>query len=107
MAIAGVFGTGFETILAMTDTLTLSAAQANVNLVYGAASMGAKTLTLPSIAQMVSSQNPFIQVNCPSDGGGSITVAPASGNSILGQVTVAVATGVRYYHDGISRWFPA
>ena len=107
MAIAGVFGSSFETIVKMTDTLTLTAAQANINLIYGAASMGAKTLTLPKVSQMVASQNPFIQVNCPSDGGGSITVAAATGDSILGSVTVAVATGLRYYHDGISRWFPA
>ena len=107
MAIAGVFGSSFETIVAMTDTLTLTAAQANVNLVYGAAGMGAKTLTLPAIAQMVASQNPFIQVTCPSDGGGSITVAGNSVDAIKGQVTVAVATAVRYYHDGIHTWFPA
>lgn len=109
MPAAGVFGSAFETILAMTGTLTMSASQANTNLVYGASGLsGGKTLTLPKISQMVASQNSFIQVSNKSDSGGTITVAPASGDSIIGATSVAAgAVGVRYFHDGISKWFPA
>jgi hypothetical protein len=106
MAIAGVFGTAFETILPMTGTLAMTAAQSNVNLVVGTSGL-AGTLTLPSIAQMVGSQNFFIQVSNKSTSGGTITVAAASGDAIVGATTVLVATGIRYYHDGIHTWFPA
>ncbi len=108
MAIAGVMGTSFETILSMTDNLTLSASQANTNLVYGLSGLsGGKTLTLPKVSQMVASQNFFIQVNNKSSSGGTITVAAASGDAIIGQTTVAVATGLRFFHDGVLTWFPA
>lgn len=109
MPTAGVFGTAFETILPMTDTLTMSATQANTNLVVGTSGLsGGKTLTLPKISQMVASQNFFIQVSNKSNSGGTITVAAASGDSIVGATTVAAgAVGVRYFHDGISQWFPA
>lgn len=109
MPAAGVFGTSFETILAMTDTLAMTAAQANTNLVYGASGLsGGKTLTLPKISQMVASQNLSIQVSNKSDSGGTITVAAASGDSIIGATTVAAgAAGLIFRHDGISKWFPA
>ncbi len=106
MAIAGVFGTAFETILPMTGTLTMTAAQANVNLVVGTSGLAA-TLTLPKVSQMVASQNLFIQVSNKSDSGGTITVAAASGDSIVGTLSVLVATGIRYYHDGLKTWYPA
>lgn len=106
---AGVFGTAFQQILAMTNTLTMSADQADTNLVYGLSGLsGGKTLTLPKISQMVASQNFFIQVSNKSDSGGTITVAAFSGDSIIGATSVAAgAVGVRYFHDGISKWFPA
>lgn len=107
--VAGVFGTAFQQILPMTNTLAMTADQADVNLVYGLSGLsGGKTLTLPAISQMVASQNLFIQVSNKSDSGGTITVAAASGDSIVGATTVAAgALGVRYYHDGIHTWFPA
>lgn len=107
--IAGVFGTAFQQILPMTDTLTMTGNQADVNLVYGLSGLsGGKTLTLPKINQMVASQNFFIQVSNKSDSGGTITVAAAAGDAIVGATTVAAgAVGVRYFHDGISKWFPA
>lgn len=106
MAIAGVFGTAFETILPMTGTLTMTAAQANTNLVVGTSGL-AGTLTLPSIAQMVASQNLFIQVNNKTSSGGTITVAANSADAIVGATTVLVSTGIRYYHDGLHTWYPA
>jgi ABC-type Na+ transport system ATPase subunit NatA len=106
MAIAGILGWPFETIINMTDDLTLSAAQANVNLVIGLSGLsGGKTLTLPAISQMVASQNPCIRVCNKSSSGGTITVACNSANTIIGDVTVPVTTGGTYYHDGISQWF--
>jgi len=109
MAITGVFGTSFETIVPMTDDLTLSAAQANTNLVYGLSGLsGGKTLTLPAISQMVASQNSFIQVSNKSTSGGTITVAANAADAIIGATSVAVgAVGVRYFHDGLHTWFPA
>lgn len=104
--IAGVFGSSFETILPMTGTLTMTAAQSNVNLVVGTSGL-AGTLTLPAISQMVGSQNPFIQVSNKSSSGGTITVAAATGDAIVGATAVLVATGLRYYHDGLHTWYPA
>lgn|SRR5690349_11648956 len=106
---AGVFGSAFETILPMTNTLTMTANQANTNLVYGLSGLGGgKVLTLPSISAMVGSQNYYIQVSNKSDSGGTITVAAASGDSIIGATTVAAgAVGVRFFHDGLHSWFPA
>lgn len=102
--IAAPFGTAFEIILPMTDTLTVS--NAATNLVHGV-SQGAKTLTLPSIAQMVASQNLFIQVTNAAGSGGTITVAANAADAIVGQTAVLVATGVRYFHDGLHTWFTA
>lgn len=104
MAIAGVFGTSFETILPMTGTLTVTNAATNlVDCVSGLAA----TLTLPSIAQMVASQNLFIQVTNEAGSGGTCTVAANSADAIKGQTAVLVASGVRYYHDGLHTWFTA
>lgn len=102
--IAGIFGTSFETILPMTGTLVMTADQANTNLVICTSGLAA-ALTLPPISAMVAAQNLYIQVTNKSSSGGTCTVGAASGNSISGQVAILVATGVRYYHDGISTWF--
>jgi glycine betaine/choline ABC-type transport system substrate-binding protein len=104
MAIAGVFGTSFETILPMTAGLTMTAAQAVTNLVVGTSGMP-DTLTLPAISAMVASQNREIQVTNKSSSGGTITVAAASGDAIVGRITVAVSTGTIYRHDGLHSWF--
>ena len=104
MAIAGVFGTAFETILPMTGTLTVS--NAATNLVVCTSGLAA-TLTLPSIQQMVASQNFFIQVSNKSTSGGTCTVAANAADAIVGATTVLVATGIRYYHDGLHTWYPA
>lgn len=104
--IAAPFGTAFEVKLAMTDNLTVL--NAATNIVIGTSGLsGGKTLTLPSIQQMIASQNFFIQVTNASDSGGTITVAAHAGDSIVGQTAVLVATGVRYYHDGIATWYTA
>ena len=103
MTTAAVFGTSFEVILPMTDTLTVT--NAATNLVQGT-TQGAKTLTLPSIANMVASQNLQIMVVNPSGGGGTITVAPnAADSTIIGRVTVLVATGAIFRHDGLHQWY--
>jgi len=102
--IAAPFGSSFEIILPMTGTLTVTNAATNlVDCVSGLAA----TLTLPSIAQMVASQNPFIQVTNRSDSGGTCTVAANSADAIKGQTAVLVATGVRYYHNGLHTWYSA
>lgn len=104
--IAAPFGTAFEIKLAMTDNLTVS--NAATNIVIGESGLsGGKTLTLPSIAQMVASQNYFIQVTNKSSSGGTITVAANSADAIVGQSTVAVSNGCRFYHDGLHTWYSA
>lgn len=109
MPAAGVFGTSFETIVTMTDNLTLSSSQANTNLVVGTSGLsGGKTLTLPAISQMVASQNFFIQVSNKAASGGTITVAANAADAIVGVATVAAgAAGLRFFHDGLHTWFPA
>ena len=100
---AGFLGGSYEIILPMTDTLTVT--DAATNLVQGT-TQGAKTLTLPAISQMVASQNLQIEVVNPSGGGGTITVAPnAADSTIIGRVTVAVATGAVFKHDGRHQWY--
>lgn len=100
--IAAPFGSSFEIILPMTDTLTVS--NAATNLVKGT-TQGAKTLTLPAISAMVASQNREVKVVNPSGGGGTITVAANAADSIIGRTTVAVANGATFYHDGLHTWF--
>ena len=91
MAIAGILGWPFETIVNMTDDLTLSSSQSNVNLVVGLSGLsGGKTLTLPAISQMVGSQNPCIRVCNKSSSGGTITVACNSANTIIGEVWISM-----------------
>lgn len=105
MATAGFLGGTYENILPMTNTLTVT--DATVNIVVGTSGLsGGKALTLPSIAQMVACQNLALHVVNASGSGGTITVGPnAADNTIIGQVAVAVATGVVYRHDGRHTWF--
>lgn len=105
---AGVFGTSFQQILAMTDTLTMTNDQADVNLVVGTSGLsGGKTLTLPSIQNgMVPSQNLQIVVANKASSGGTITIAAASGDAIVGTATLAVGgTGLTFRHDGLHTWY--
>lgn len=99
----GVFGTSFEVIIPMTDNLTLT--DGNVNLVRGLSGLGGgKTLTLPTIAEMVASQNfEFYLVNRAASGG-TITIAAAASDSIEGATTCLVATGRTLRHDGLHTW---
>jgi hypothetical protein len=108
MAIVAVFGTSFEAILPMTGDLTMTNSQANYNLVVGTSGLsGGKTLTLPSILNgMVISQNRHMVVANKSSSGGTITIAAASGDTIVGTATIAVgATGITYAHDGLHTWY--
>lgn len=108
MAISGVFGTSFESILPMTDTLTMTNLQASYNLVVGTSGLsGGKTLTLPSILNgMVPSQNLWIVVANKAASGGTITIAAASGDAIVGTATLAAGgTGLTFRHDGLHTWF--
>ncbi len=103
MAVAGVFGTSFETILPLTGAVAMTAAQANTNLVRALSGMPA-TLTLPAISAMVASQNLRLIIANRTSSGGTLTIAAASGDSIEGQTTAAVSTGVTCYHDGLHTW---
>lgn len=97
--------TGYELIVPMTDTLTLT--DPAVNAVIGTTGLGGgKTVTLPSIAQMLASQNFQIEIFNSSGSGGTITVSPnAADNTIIGRVTVLVATGAVFRHDGRKQWY--
>ena len=103
--IAGFLGGNYEIILPMTGDLTV--ADAGTNLVVGTSGLGGgKTLTLPAISQMVASQNLQIEIVNSSGSGGTITIAKNSADStIIGQVTVLVATGVVAKHDGKKQWY--
>ena len=105
---AAVFGTSFEAILPMTDTLTMTNSQGNYNLVVGTSGLGGgKTLTLPSILSgMVPSQNLQIVVANKAASGGTITIAAASGDAIVGTATLAAGgTGLTFRHDGLHTWY--
>ncbi len=96
--------TGYEIILPMTNDLTI--ADAATNLVVGTSGLsGGKTLTLPSIQQMLSSQNMELRVINLTASGGTITVAANAADNIVGRVTCAVSTGLVLKHDGRNRWF--
>lgn len=96
------FGTSFEIILSATGVLTVS--NAATNLVVGTSGMP-QTVTLPSIAAMVASQNLKIQVTNKSSSGGTLTVAANAADAIVGQVAILVATGTQYFHDGLHTWY--
>ncbi len=98
MTTAAPFGTALEMIRSITTTTVLTDGATNM---VTSPSGGAKTLTLPAISAMIASQNLLIFVNNAAGGGGNITVAPASGDAIIGQTVVAVATGVTYRHNGL------
>jgi hypothetical protein len=101
---AGIFSLPFEEILPMTGALTMTAAQATVNLVIGTSSMP-DTLTLPTVAQMNAAQNLQIYVINLTASGGTITVAAPSGNTLSGRSTVVVSAGAVFRTDGLTRWF--
>ncbi len=105
MATAAFLSSPYEIIIPMTDTLTVS--DAATNLVVGTSGLGGgKVLTLPSIAAMMASQNLTIKVVNASGAGGTITVAPnAADSTIIGQVTVAVANGCTFSHNGRHQWY--
>lgn len=95
-----VFGTSFEVILPITGTTVMTADQANTNMIRCDSGM-AGTITLPAISALVAAQNlEFYLVN-KSSSGGTATIAAASGDSIVGATTAAVATGRTIRHDGI------
>jgi len=99
---AAPFGTALEIIRSVTTTTIITDGATNL---VTSPSGGAKTVTLPSIANMIASQNLLIFINNASGGGGNITVAAAGSDVIIGQTAVAVATGVTYRHDGRSTWY--
>ena len=103
MASAAVFGTALEIIRSMTDNLTIT--DGATNLVTGTTGLGgSKTLTLPPISAMVASQNLMLfVVNTVT--GNTFTVAAASGDSIVGIVSITVGTAVTYRHDGRHTWY--
>ena len=107
MATAGFLGGSYEIILPMTGDLTIL--DAATNLVVGTSGLsGGKTLTLPSIAQMVASQNLEITVVNKSSSGGTITIAPnAVDLTIIGKVTCEVARGLVFRHNGYGghQWY--
>lgn len=101
---AALLGTPFEVIVNMTDSMTI--ADGNTNLIVGLSGLsGGKTLTLPSIQEMVASQNLELIVCNKSSSGGTITVAANSADAIIGRVTAPVATGLTLKHDGLHTWF--
>lgn len=106
MATASFLGnTGYEIILPMTDDLTIT--DGATNAVIGTSGLGGgKTLTLPRISTMLASQNFQIQIYNKAASGGTITVAAnAADSTIIGRVTVLVATGAVFQHDGRSQWY--
>ncbi len=106
MATASFLGnTGYEVILPMTNTLTVT--DGATNAVIGTSGLsGGKVLTLPPISTMLASQNFEIEVFNVSSSGGTITVSPnAADSTIIGRVTVLVATGAVFRHDGRHQWY--
>lgn len=95
------FGTSFESILPITGVTAMTGAQANTNLVLGISGMPA-TVTLPTVAQMVSSQTLSMFAANLSTSGGTMTLAAASGDTLVGTATIAAgARGVSLRHDGL------
>lgn len=102
--IASPFGSSFEQIVNMTDTLVLT--EGAINLVRGLSGLsGGKNCTLPSIAEMVASQNNVLYIVNASDSGGTITAVAATGDAIVGRITAPVATGLTLRHNGLHTWF--
>ena len=109
MGAAAVFGTAFEAILPMTDTLTMTSSQAFYNLVVATAALGSgKTLTLPAISAMVGAQNREIKVTNQSSN--TATIAAATGDTIVGATTLGVSSatvnaGLTFMHNGLHTWY--
>lgn len=98
------FGTSFEVILPMTGALVMTAAQSNTNLIVGTSSLPA-TLTLPPISALVGSQNlEFFVVN-KATSGGTLTIAAATGDAIVGATSAVVASGRVIRHDGLHTFY--
>ena len=97
-------GWAFETVLNMTDTLTVT--DSATNIVTCSSGASSKVLTLPAISQMVLSQNPVLFVVNNSTGNVTLTPNAADSATILGLgVTLANSTGVALYHNGIHQWY--
>lgn len=105
MSQPGVFGTSFESILPITGVTAMTSAQASYNLVLGVSGMPA-TVTLPAVSAMVANQNLMLFIANKSTSGGTLTIAAASGDSIVGATTVtAGGVGLIARHDGLKTWF--
>ena len=105
--IVAPLGWPFEIIRAMTDDLVIT--DGATNIIIGTSGLsGGKTLSLPTVQQMVASQNPYIIVANKAASGGTITiqVTSGSGDNIVGTATLAAGgTGITYRHDGIHTYF--
>lgn len=102
-----LLGWPFEILRAMTDDLAIT--DGATNIVIGTSGLsGGKTLKLPSVQQMVASQNPAIIVANKAASGGTITIVVGdnSGDNIVGTATLATGgTGLVFRHDGIHTYF--
>lgn len=100
-------GWPFEIIVAMTDNLAVT--DGAINVIVGTSGLsGGKTLNLPTVQQMVASQNPAIIVVNKAASGGTITIAvgSGSGDNIIGTASLAAGgTGLVFRHDGIHTYF--
>lgn len=84
----------------MTDTLTMNK---QTVLVIGSSGLGGgKNLTLPS-ASDCDDQNKYVVNKAAS--GGTITVAAAAGDTIIGKVTCEVARGLTLLHNSNDEWY--
>lgn len=99
-----IFGTSFEVILPITGTTVMTGAQANTNMIRCDSGM-AGTVTLPTIAALVASQNLEFYLINQAASGGTCTIAAPSGNTIIGATTAAVATGRTIRHDGVATFY--
>ena len=97
-----VFGSSFEVILPVTGATSMTANQANTNLILGTSGMPA-TITLPRVKDMVASQTLQMLAANKSTSGGTMTLAAASGDTLVGTATIAAgAPGLTIRHDGLS-----
>lgn len=100
-------GWPFEILVPMTGDLAIT--DGATNIVIGTSGLGGgKTLSLPTVQQMVASQNPYIIVVNKAASGGTITiqVTAGSGDNIIGTATLAAGgTGLVFRHDGIHTYF--
>lgn len=99
-----VFGTSFEVILPITATTVMTVDQANTNMIRCDSGM-AGTVTLPPISALVAAQNLEFYITNKSSSGGTVTIAAASGDSIVGATTAVVASGRTIRHDGLHTFY--